>query len=102
MLTYVRQDLREIFIPTSLPDPPEHVQPRKLTWRERIEVRHDSLVLRWRLRQVSDIASAAAQVMQEATQDYVASWKRAEPSREENPSDKPQAPLKEELGMAIP
>lgn len=39
--------------------------------------------------------------MQEATQDYIASWNRAEPLREESPSDKPQALLKEELGMAF-
>lgn len=61
VLTYVRQDLREIFIPTSLPDPPEYVQPRRLSWRERIEVRGARALVKSCLRQslISDAPAKA-------------------------------------------
>ncbi|KAK9821259.1 hypothetical protein WJX74_004371 [Apatococcus lobatus] len=71
LVRYVQQDLREIFVPTSLPDPPEYKEPRKLSWRERFEV------------------------VQAATQDYAASWQKAEPEAPER--QEPQAPIKEEL-----
>jgi len=30
--TYIKYDFREIVNPTSLPNPPDYVPPRKLTW----------------------------------------------------------------------
>ena len=43
--------------------------------------------------------SSHVQIVQGATQDYAASWTRAEPEPIEPPESKPQAPIKEELGM---
>lgn len=31
---YVRNDLREIVLPRPMPDPPDYVPPRKLTWKD--------------------------------------------------------------------
>ena len=36
--TYVKYDFREIVNPTSLPNPPDYVPPRKLTWGEIVKV----------------------------------------------------------------
>lgn len=38
---YLRHDFREIVNPTSLPNPPEYVPPRKVTWSEFWKVRAD-------------------------------------------------------------
>ena len=35
---YVKQDLREILLPTSMPDPPGYKPPRRLSWTDRFEV----------------------------------------------------------------
>ncbi|KAK9867519.1 hypothetical protein WJX84_005468 [Apatococcus fuscideae] len=76
VVRYLQQDLREILVPTSLPDPPGYTPARKLGWKERVEV------------------------VQEATQDYVDSWKalRSEPGDDSQVADKePEAPIKDEL-----
>ncbi len=36
--TYIKYDIREIVNPTSLPNPPDYVPPRKLTWGEILKV----------------------------------------------------------------
>ena len=38
VVRYLQQDLREILVPTSLPDPPGYTPARKLGWKERVEV----------------------------------------------------------------
>jgi len=42
---YIRYDLKEIVLPSSLPDPPHVVKRRKLTWHERFLVSFPSLSL---------------------------------------------------------
>ena len=102
-MNYVQQDMREIFLPTSLPDPPGYVKPRKLNWRERFEV---CCGLQWSRnfqglsRQHIMTHSSHVQIVQGATQDYVASW-TAEPEPVEQPENKSLAPIKEELGMSF-
>ena len=39
ILKYIRTDLKEIALPSSLPDPPDYVPPRRTTWIERWQVR---------------------------------------------------------------